>query len=154
MRRAVIGFAVPACVAIACSRSPAAGVSKAEVRQAPAVRKETARPVEDPYELSQLMAVGGEVSFPKLISGGMARWPDPNGCYELGTVTFDAVIDRDGRVRDLKLLKGPADQFTRAAQEAFSQRKYAPAMYRGKPVPVKLTVTINHVPRKKVNGPC
>jgi hypothetical protein len=44
--------------------------------------------------------------------------------------------------------------FTRAAQEQFSRRKYAPATFRNKPVDVRIHVTINHVPVRRVKGAC
>ena len=57
-------------------------------------------------------------------------------------------------MREWKLIKGPANDFTRAAHEEMTQQKFEPARYRGKPVDVIYHVTINHVPVKRVKGPC
>ena len=109
----------------------------------------------DPIEPSKPMRVGGDVSAPKLISRWRTPWPrDPNGCYQLGVAVFEGVVDRNGKWRDLKLIKGPDNEFTRATREEMAQQKFEPAIYRGKPVDVMLHVSINHVPVKKVKGPC
>ena len=57
-------------------------------------------------------------------------------------------------LRDVKLIKGPDNEFTRAAREAIARQKFEPALHRGKPVDVIYYVSINHVPVKKVKGPC
>jgi hypothetical protein len=102
------------------------------------------------------MRIGGAVSAPKLISRATRnlRWPDPNQCYQLGAAVFEGVIDKTGAVRELKLVKGPDNEFTRARRDELLQDKYSPGMYRGKPVDVKITIAVNHVPVKKVKGPC
>lgn len=46
------------------------------------------------------------------------------------------------------------NEFTQAAREAIEQQQFAPAIYRGRPVDVIYHVSINHVPIKKVKGPC
>jgi TonB-like protein len=143
------------CIALACSRPPGPEVSNKEVSNKPNVQTEAAQPLAQPTEPSKPMKVGGEVSAPKPISRPGPLWPhDPNQCYELGTAIFEGVVDRNGNWRDLKLIKGPDNQFTRAARETIAQRTFEPAIYRGKPVDVVLHVSINHVPVKKVKGPC
>ena len=105
---------------------------------------------------SEPMRVGGEVSAPKLMSRGKRkiRWPDPTQCYQLGVAVFEGVIDKTGAVRDLKLTKGPDNEFTRARREELLQDKYSPGRHRGKPVDVKVTITVSHMPFKRVEGAC
>lgn len=101
------------------------------------------------------MKVGGKVSAPKPITRWKRPWPDdPSQCYELGVVVLEGVVDKSGNVRGLKLIKGPNTELTRAARDAIAQQKFEPAIYRGKPVDVIYSVAINHMPLKKVKGPC
>ena len=95
------------------------------------------------------------MSAPKAKSALNIEWPnDPNQCYELGVAVFEGVVDRNGRVHRITLVKGPDNEFTRAAHEAISQQTFEPAMYRGKPVDVTYTVTVNDVPLRTVKGRC
>ena len=143
------------CMALACSRPPDSEVSNKEAPKKPTVQPEAAQPATQPTELSKPMKVGGDVSAPKPISRWRTPWPhDPNQCYQLGVAVFEGVVDRNGNVRELKLIKGPDNEFTRSAREALSQQKFEPAIYRGKPVTVIHHVAINHVPVKSVKGPC
>jgi hypothetical protein len=120
-----------------------------------AARQQAAQPAAQPTEPSKPMKVGGDVSAPKPISRWRTPWlHDPNQCYQLGVAVFEGVVDRHGNVRALKLIKGPDNEFTRSAREAMARQKFEPAVYRGKPVDVIHHVSINHVPVKKVKGPC
>lgn len=112
-------------------------------------------PASEPREPPEPMKVGGEVSAPKALSPLRIRWPgDRTQCYQLGVAVFAGVIDRHGVARDLKLIKGPDNRYTRAARDAVAGQKFEPAMYRGKPVDVTYHVTVNHVPIKRAKGPC
>ena len=140
-------------LALACS-SPRAGMPK-EAQDRPTTQREAPRPPAKPTERPTPMRVGGEVSAPKLISRPKHPWPnDPTQCYQLGVAVFEGVVDRNGDVTELRLIKGPDNEFTRAAREAMARQKFDPALYRGKPVDVIYHATINHVPIKKVKGPC
>jgi hypothetical protein len=143
------------CMALACGRPPDSEVSNKEATKKPNVQPEAAQPATQPTELSKPMKVGGDVSAPKAISRWRTPWPhDPNQCYQLGFAVFEGVVDRNGNVRELKLIKGPDNEFTRSAREALSQQKFEPAVYRGKPVDVIHHVSISHVPVKKVKARC
>lgn len=149
-----IGLAIFLCVVLACGRPPNADVTK-EPRHSPEPQSKVGKPAAQPTDPVKPMKVGGEVSAPKLISRPRMPWPDdPTECYQLGVAVFEGVIDRNGSVHDLRLIKGPDNEFTRATREAMAQQKFQPAMYRGKPVDVRYHVSINHVPVKKVKGPC
>lgn len=61
-----------------------------------------------------------------------------------GRVILEAVIDRDGRVRDLRVLAAPNPDlgFSRSAIEAVRSWTYRPGSSRGRPVPVRLRVIV------------
>jgi hypothetical protein len=108
-----------------------------------------------PAEPLKPMTIGGEVSAPKPKSVLDVKWPtNSTQCYQLGVAIFEGVIDRNGNAQEVRLIKGPDNEFTQAAHEAIAQQKFEPAIYRGKPVDVTYHVSINHVPVKKVKGPC
>jgi hypothetical protein len=79
---------------------------------------------------------------------------DPKQCYELGIASFEAVVDKQGNVRDVKQIGGPENEFTRPVPTALKQWKFVPAQFHGEPVDVIFNLTMNHVPGKKVKGPC
>jgi TonB family protein len=58
-----------------------------------------------------------------------------------GDVRVDAVIDVNGRVTATKALSGPV-LLQQAAVDALRQWKYRPATLNGKPVPMRLSITI------------
>lgn len=112
-------------------------------------------PAAKPSDAVKPMKVGGEVSAPKPITRLNIRWPDnPAQCYQLGVAVFQGMVDRNGTVQHVKLVKGPDNEFTKIAREAIEHQKWQPAIYRGKPVDVTYHVSVNHVPVKKVKGPC
>jgi hypothetical protein len=140
---------------VACNNVPGSGVPNNRLDRKPDVRLEPARPATQPTEALAPLRVGGEVSAPRLLSPAKTLFrPDPRQCYQLGVAVFEGVVDKDGNLRGLKLVKGPDNEFTREARGALEQRVFEPARYRGKPVDVVYHVTINHVPVKKVKGPC
>jgi TonB family protein len=57
------------------------------------------------------------------------------------TVTLDAVVDANGRVKSMKVLSGPV-ALRDSAIEALKQYRYEPATLRGKPVAAHVTVAI------------
>ena len=59
-----------------------------------------------------------------------------------GFVVLQAIIDKQGNVSDLEILRGLGLGLDTAAQEAVAQWKYTPTFYNGRPVAVILTVTV------------
>jgi periplasmic protein TonB len=59
-----------------------------------------------------------------------------------GLVVLEAIIDVEGRVVSLRVLR-PVPLLTEAALDAVRQWRYEPAWLNGQPVPVVMTVTIN-----------
>ena len=105
--------------AVACGRAPSTAVPD-KLKDAPP-QPTTTQPLE-PNEPVKPMKVGGEVSPPKPATRLNIRWPaNPTQCYELGVVLFEGVVDKSGTLRDLRLIKGPDNEFTRAARSAIEQ---------------------------------
>jgi TonB family protein len=63
---------------------------------------------------------------------------------EEGSSIFEAVIGREGCVRDLRLIQSSAPVLDLSGMEAISHWKYGPATLDGKPVRVYLTVTVTY----------
>ena len=59
-----------------------------------------------------------------------------------GTVILEAIIDREGRVENLKVLSGHP-LLIPAAFEAVQQWRYRPTLLNGQPVEVLTQVTVN-----------
>lgn len=118
-------------------------------------RPKATTPAAKPSEAVKPMKVGGDVSAPRPVTRLNIRWPDnPTQCYQLGIAVFQGVVDRNGTVHDVKLMRGPDNEFTKVAREAIEHQKWQPAIHRGTPVDVTYHVSVNHVPVKKVKGPC
>lgn len=60
-----------------------------------------------------------------------------------GVVVVEAVIDEQGRVTDVRVLRGLPMGLDRAALEAIQQWKFRPAMMQDRPVKVYFTLTAN-----------
>jgi hypothetical protein len=101
------------------------------------------------------MRIGGDVSAPRVISRVEPDLPSYAGqCFEQGIAVFEAIVDEHGTVRDLKLTHGPENEFTRRMMDAVAKWRFEPGTHRGEPVPVIFNVTVNHVPIRKIPGPC
>jgi TonB family protein len=84
----------------------------------------------------------GAIVPPKLIKSVRAVAPgDALREFVTGNVTLDALIDKNGEVKSMKVLSGPAS-FHKAAMEALKQYRYEPARQNGKPVSAHITVTV------------
>ncbi|HSS95992.1 MAG TPA: energy transducer TonB, partial [Terriglobales bacterium] len=59
-----------------------------------------------------------------------------------GTVLFQAIIGKDGSIRDLQVLSGPKE-LVKAATAAVQQWQYRPYLLMGEPVEVQTTIQIN-----------
>jgi protein TonB len=87
--------------------------------------------------------VGGEIQPPKLLRRVEPTYPDiaVNARVE-GTVILEAIIDHDGAVQSVKVLRS-VSLLDKAAVAAVEQWRYSPTILNGKPVPVILTVVIS-----------
>jgi len=84
----------------------------------------------------------GPITPPRLIKAARAIAPsEALREFVTGNVTLDALIDKSGEVKAIKVLSGPAI-FHKAAMEALKQYRYEPARRNGQPVAAHVTVTI------------
>jgi protein TonB len=61
-----------------------------------------------------------------------------------GTVVLTAIVDKEGHVRDVKVIRGQAD-LAEAAVAAVRAWQYKPQMLEGKPVEVTASISISFV---------
>ncbi|MBM52689.1 MAG: hypothetical protein CL485_06840 [Acidobacteria bacterium] len=89
------------------------------------------------------MRVGGEVQEPEKIHHVNPEYPElARRARVEGFVVLQAIIDKQGNVSDLEVLRGLGLGLDTAAQDAVAQWKYTPTFYNGRPVDVILTVTV------------
>ena len=62
-----------------------------------------------------------------------------------GLVILQAIIDEDGSVREVSVLRSDP-LFDRAAVEAVKQWRFTPTLLNGHPVPIVMTVTVGFTP--------
>jgi periplasmic protein TonB len=62
-----------------------------------------------------------------------------------GTVQLEILIDENGRVRKIKVLKSPGHGLDKAAIAAVSKSQFHPGVINGKPVPVKIKIPYRFV---------
>ena len=106
-----------------------------EVPQAP--------PEPDP-EPAGPIPVGGDVARPRGIHTPHPLYTELARKARIqGPVILQAVLDKQGNVTDLKVLKGQPMGLTERAVDAVSGWRYEPAMLGVRPVEVYMTITIN-----------
>jgi TonB family protein len=99
-------------------------------------------------------SLGADGSGPVAIGGGIKppiKTYDPPPRYTeearqgqiQGVVILEAVIDREGNIPRVKVLKGLPSGLTDSAVETVKQWKYKPATLEGKPVAVFMVLTIS-----------
>ena len=90
--------------------------------------------------------VGGDVKVPVLAKKVDPHFRRDHVEHQLGVLIVEAIIGRNGKLRDLKVLKGPQNSYTREALAAIQQWEYKPATRKGVPVDVYIVITVNHFP--------
>jgi len=86
--------------------------------------------------------VGGDVQSAKLIFGPKPAYPPlARTTRTEGTVRIEAVIARDGTIRNLQLIGGPP-LLAAAAMEAVGQWRYQPTLLNGEPVEVITVIDV------------
>ena len=100
------------------------------------VRREVSG-VEGPFR------IGGDIKEPKKIRNVPPVYPlEAQAAKVQGIVIIEAIIDRDGYVRDAKILRSVA-MLDDAAIQAVRQWQFTPTLLAGAPVEVVMTVTVN-----------
>ena len=91
----------------------------------------------------QAVRVGGQIKEPKKLKNVNPVYPDiAKQARVQGVVILECTISPQGRVTDVKVLRG-IPLLDAAAQEAVKQWVYTPTLLNGVPVPVIMTVTVN-----------
>jgi TonB family protein len=90
--------------------------------------------------------IGGDVSVPSLTYSVDAKFPDAeknakNGMQ--GVAVVELIVDSKGRPRDIRVKRSLRPDFDKCAIDAVRQYKFDPAMRRGKPVAVAITIEVN-----------
>jgi len=91
----------------------------------------------------QAVRVGGQIKEPKKLKTVNPAYPDiAKQARVQGVVILEATISPQGKVTDIKVLRG-IPLLDQAAQDAVRQWVYTPTLLNGVPVPVIMTVTVN-----------
>ena len=91
----------------------------------------------------QRIRVGGNVQAANLVSQQRPVYPPLAKQARIsGTVELSAIIGRDGRVQDLKVVKGHP-LLVQAALDAVKNWVYRPTLLNGEPVEVSTTIDVN-----------
>ncbi len=99
---------------------------------------------EPKVEASLPIRVGGAVLRPTFLSGPQPRYTETaRKAGVQGVVILEAIIDEQGRVTNLKVLKGLPMGLDQSAVEAVSQWRYQPATLEKRAVKVIFTLTVN-----------
>ena len=92
----------------------------------------------------QAVHVGGEIKEPKKLKNVPPTYPPIARAAKMqGIVFIEATIDKEGNVKNAKVLRSAQAILDQAALEAVSQWKYSPTLLNGQPVDVIMTVTVN-----------
>jgi periplasmic protein TonB len=91
----------------------------------------------------QAVRVGGQIKEPKKLKNVPPVYPDiAKQARVQGVVILECTISPQGRVTDVKVLRG-IPLLDQAAIDAVKQWVYTPTLLNGVPVPVIMTVTVN-----------
>jgi len=91
----------------------------------------------------QAVRVGGQIKEPKKLKNVNPVYPDiAKQARVQGVVILECTISPQGKVTDVKLLRG-IPLLDQAAIDAVKQWVYTPTLLNGVPVPVIMTVTVN-----------
>jgi TonB family protein len=121
----------------------AAEAVAAKEKAAAAAAKEKADAEEREKAAAAAVRVGGQIKQPTKTKDVTPVYPaDAQAAKVQGTVIIEATIGTDGKVIDAKILRS-VSKLDQAALDAVKQWEYSPTLLNGKPVPVKMTVTVN-----------
>lgn len=99
---------------------------------------------------SGILRVGGDIKAPRVLNRVEPQYSaEALKARVQGIVILEALIDENGRVNEINVLKGLPFGLNEAAMEAVRQWKFEPALHNGIPAKVLFNVTINF----KLKGP-
>ena len=97
-----------------------------------------------PAEPEGPIRVGGDVQPPVKLSAPSPQYTEIARKARIqGVVIVEAIIDKDGEVTNVKILKGLPMGLDTAAADAVKRWKFKPATLNGKPVAVIYNLTVN-----------
>ncbi len=97
-----------------------------------------------PVEPSGPIRVGGDVKAPEKLHAPPPQYTEiARKARITGVVIVEAIIDKDGNVTNVKVLKGLPMGLDQAAIDAIKGWKFRPATLNGKPVSVYYNLTVN-----------
>lgn len=97
-----------------------------------------------PSEPEGPIMVGGEVKAPEKVSTTEPQYTEIARKARIqGVVIVQAIIDKEGNVTNVKVLKGLPMGLDQSAAEAIKRWKFKPATLNGKPVAVYYNLTVN-----------
>jgi protein TonB len=100
-------------------------------------------PPEPPAAPTGPVRVGGKIKAPSKLNNVAPVYPSMAKQARVeGTVILEATISPQGRVTDVKVLRG-IPLLDNSAMDAVKQWHYSPTLLNGTPVPVVMTVTVN-----------
>lgn len=100
--------------------------------------------VTDPNAVASPYRVGGDIRPPRQTKRVEPTYPpDAVAARTGGMVILEAVIDKEGKVKNLRVLRHVTPSLDRAAMTAVEQWEYEPTLLNGVPVEVIFTVTMN-----------
>jgi protein TonB len=96
-----------------------------------------------PATAREPVRIGGEIKSPTLLRRVEPAYPAlALNAHVEGTVILEAIIDDNGTVRSVKVLRS-VSLLDKAAVAAVEQWSYSPVILNGRPVPVILTVVVS-----------
>src|SRR5207237_7936330 len=90
------------------------------------------------------LRVGGDVKAPVVLNRVEPQYTEvARKAREAGVVIVEAIIDKNGNVDKVKVLKGLPMGLSEAAEDAVKRWKFKPGTLNGEPVDVIFNLTVN-----------
>lgn len=100
-------------------------------------------PEAPPAPPDEIVEFGAGIEAPVRLSGDLPAYtPAARQVRASGTVLLEAVIDREGRVVDTKLLRGLPWGLSESALRAVESWRFSPATRNGEPIAVRYRLTV------------
>lgn len=104
----------------------------------------TPRDAGHPLAPPEAFTPGEEIQRPKLVTRVDPRYPEAlHRDKKSGMVVIQAIVNADGSVGLATVVRHSDPEFDESALEAVRQWRYEPAVLKGKPAPVYLTITVS-----------
>ena len=92
----------------------------------------------------EILRVGGEITKPERLGGAAPAYTELARKARIqGVVIVEAIIDKEGKVTNVRVLKGLPMGLDQAAVDAVKSWRFRPATLNGRPVSVYYSLTVN-----------